>query len=90
MEAVFTVDRGGETVDLTATIATAQRPVLDDDGNPTEEFITAGYVGLAPEFAWVSQPWTAVPQYMWDLTVQVRPGPRSCCRSGCTSWSRTP
>lgn len=69
-EAVFTVDRGGETVDLTATIATAERPVIDEDGNPTEEFISAGYVGLAPEFAWVSQPWTAVPQYMWDLTVR--------------------
>jgi membrane-associated protease RseP (regulator of RpoE activity) len=69
-EAVFTVDRGGQTLDITATIATAQRPVLDADGNPTEEVITAGYVGLAPEFAWVSQPWTAVPQYMWDLTVR--------------------
>jgi membrane-associated protease RseP (regulator of RpoE activity) len=69
-EAVFTVDRGGETVLLTATIATAARPVMDQDGNPTEEYISAGYVGLAPSFAWVPQPWTSVPSYMWDLTAR--------------------
>lgn len=69
-EAVFTIERDGQAVDLTATIASAQRPVLDEEGNPTEELVTAGYVGLAPEFAWVGQPWTSVPQYMWDLTVR--------------------
>ena len=70
VDAVVTVDRGGEQVDLPVTIATAERPALDADGNPTEEIVTAGYIGLAPEFVWVSQPWTSVPTYMWDLTVR--------------------
>ena len=68
--AVFTVDRAGESVEVPVTIGTAVRPVLDEDGNPTEEYVTAGYVGLAPEFAWVSQPLSAVPEYMWDITVR--------------------
>ena len=67
---MFTVDRDGATVDLPVTIATAVRPAFDADGNPTEEFVTAGYVGLGPEFAWVGQPWTSVPEYMWDITVR--------------------
>lgn len=69
-EAVFTVDRQGDTLELPVTIATATRPAIDADGNPTEEFVTAGYVGLSPSFAWVSQPLTAVPSYMWDLTAR--------------------
>ena len=69
-EAVFTVDRGGETLDLTVSIATAERPVLDDQGNATQEVVTAGYVGLGPEFVWVAQPWSSVPAYMWDITVR--------------------
>ncbi len=68
--ATLTVERGADTLDVPVTIATAVRPVFDADGNPTEEFVTAGYVGIGPEFAWVSQPVTAVPQYMWDLTVR--------------------
>ena len=69
-EAVFTVDRGGQQVDIPVTIGTAVRPVLDAEGTPTEEYVTAGYVGLAPDFAWVSQPVSAVPGYMWDITVR--------------------
>jgi membrane-associated protease RseP (regulator of RpoE activity) len=67
---VFTVDRSGQTLELPVTVATAARPAIDDQGNPTSETVTAGFVGLGPEFAWVSQPWTAVPEYMWNLTVQ--------------------
>jgi membrane-associated protease RseP (regulator of RpoE activity) len=70
VEAVFTVDRAGETVEVPVAIGTAVRPVLDEDGNPTEGYVTAGYVGLAPDFAWVSQPLSAVPSYMWDITVR--------------------
>ena len=69
-QAVVTVDRAGEQVDLPVTIATAERPALDADGNPTEEVVTVGYIGLAPEFEWVGEPVTAVPAYMWDLTVR--------------------
>jgi membrane-associated protease RseP (regulator of RpoE activity) len=68
--AVFTIDRGGQTLQLPVTIATAERPVIDEQGNATSETVTAGFVGLGPEFAWVGQPWTSVPQYMWTLTVQ--------------------
>ena len=68
--AVFTVERGDQQLDLRVEIATAQRPVFDADGYPTEEVVTAGYVGVAPEFAWVAQPWSAVPAYMWDITVR--------------------
>jgi membrane-associated protease RseP (regulator of RpoE activity) len=66
----FTVDRGGESLELTTVIATASRPVLDADGNPTEQVVSAGYVGIAPEFAYVPQAWSAVPAYMWDITVR--------------------
>ncbi|MEI6361435.1 MAG: site-2 protease family protein [Actinomycetes bacterium] len=68
--AVFTVDRNGQTVDIPVTVATAVRPAIDEQGNPTSETVTAGFVGIGPEFGWVSQPWSAVPTYMWDLTVQ--------------------
>jgi len=69
-EAVVTVQRDGATVDLPVTIATAERPAIDEQGNATNETVTAGFVGIGPQFAWVGQPWTAVPQYMWNLTVQ--------------------
>ncbi len=63
-----TVERAGQTIVLPATIATAQRPVLDADGNATEDVVTAGFLGVGPEFAWEPQPVTSVPAYMWDLT----------------------
>jgi membrane-associated protease RseP (regulator of RpoE activity) len=69
-DVVFSVERGGQQLDLPTAIATAERPVLDADGTPTEEVVTAGYVGLAPDFAWVAQPWSAVPAYMWHITVR--------------------
>ncbi len=69
-EVTLTVQRGEGVVEVPLTIATAVRPAFDADGNPTEENVTAGYVGVGPDFAWVSQPVTAVPQYMWDLTVR--------------------
>ncbi len=68
--ATFTVERDGQQLNLPVTIATAERPVIDDQGNPTDEVVTAGYVGLGPEYAWVAQPWSAVPAYMWDITVR--------------------
>ena len=70
VEADVTVDRAGTTVVIPVMIATATRPVLDEEGNPTEEYVSAGYIGLAPEFEWVSQPVSSVPSYMWDLTVR--------------------
>ena len=69
-EAMFTVERQGQSIDLPVSVATAERPVVDDQGVATSETITAGYVGIGPEFAWVAQPWSSVPAYMWDITVR--------------------
>lgn len=69
-QAVFTIDRAGQQLEVPVTIASATRPVLNADGNPTDAYVTAGYVGLAPTMEWVRQPLVAVPQYMWDLTVR--------------------
>ena len=68
--AVFTVERDGQQLDLPVTIATAERPVIDEQGNATPETVTAGYVGLSPQSEWVRQPWSSVPAAMWDLTVR--------------------
>ena len=65
-----TVERDGVPVDLGVTIGEATRPVYDDTGMPTDEVVTAGYVGLAPGVAWQQQPWTTVPEYMWSITVR--------------------
>ena len=50
-DAVFTVERAGQTVEVPVTIATAVRPAIDEQGNPTSETVTAGFVGIGPEFA---------------------------------------
>lgn len=64
------VERDGLPVDLGVTIGEATRPVYDESGAPTDEVVTAGFVGLAPVAAWELQSWTAVPGYMWDITVR--------------------
>ncbi len=69
-DAVFTLDRAGQTLEVPVAIATAERPVIDEQGMVTEETVTAGYVGIGPEIGWVSQAWTTVPAYMWDITVR--------------------
>jgi membrane-associated protease RseP (regulator of RpoE activity) len=69
-DTVFTIERDGQTLELPVTIATAQRPVIDEQGVATSETVTAGYVGIGPEFAWVGQSWSSVPAYMWDVTVR--------------------
>ena len=69
-QADLTIERDGQQVVLPVTIATAQRPALDAQGNPTDEVVTAGYLGVGPEFAWEPQPVSAVPAYMWDLTTR--------------------
>jgi membrane-associated protease RseP (regulator of RpoE activity) len=64
------VERNGAPVDLSVTIGEATRPVYDETGAATDEVVTAGYVGLAPAAVWELQSWTAVPGYMWDITVR--------------------
>ena len=65
-----TVDRGGQQIDLAMNVATITRPVLDETGTPTGETVTAGFVGLRPQMEFVPESWSAVPAYMWDLTVR--------------------
>lgn len=66
---ILTVDRDGRSVDVPVTIATADRPVVGPDGSVTDQTEQAGYIGIIPAMAWVSQPWSTVPVAMWDLTV---------------------
>ena len=68
--ATVTVERDGGVVDLDVTVGEATRPVYDEAGNPTDELVTAGYLGLAPTTTWESQPWSSIPAHMWDLTVR--------------------
>jgi membrane-associated protease RseP (regulator of RpoE activity) len=71
----------GETVVLgleTATgarevevpMATAYRPVVDDQGVVGEEIVATGYIGVTPQTQYVSQPLSAVPATMWDVAVR--------------------
>jgi membrane-associated protease RseP (regulator of RpoE activity) len=76
-----TRERPGETVvlgvdtadgprELDVVLATAYRPALDDEGQLTDEIVTTGYFGVAPQVEYVAQPITAVPGFMWDLAVR--------------------
>ena len=48
-------------------MATAYRPVVDDDGYLTDEIVATGYIGVTPQTRYVSQPITAVPEVMGDV-----------------------
>lgn len=66
----LSIERDGTRMELPIEVATITRPVLDEAGAPTGETVSAGFVGLRPEMEFVPEPWTAVPAYMWDLTVR--------------------
>lgn len=67
--AELTVQRlDGTVVDLTVPIAEVTRPVYDEAGQVTDEVETTGFLGVRPEWEYVKQPWSAVPEQMWDLT----------------------
>ena len=51
-------------------MATAYRPVVDDDGLVGEEIVATGYIGVTPQTQYVAQPVSAVPTVMWDVTVR--------------------
>ncbi|CAB4870744.1 unannotated protein [freshwater metagenome] len=67
--ATLTYIRADSVMEVPIAIATIDRPVYDDRGNPTGETATSGYIGMRPEFEYVSQSWATVPSYMWDITV---------------------
>lgn len=73
--------RPGQTVVLgleTATgprevevpMATAYRPVVDDQGVVGEEIVATGYIGVTPQTQYVAQPVSSVPTVMWDVAVR--------------------
>lgn len=63
-----TVLRDGGQVTLPLVIADVERPVFDEMGEPTGAVERVGFVGVSPAFDWVSQPVSAVPAFMWDIT----------------------
>ncbi len=66
----LSVDRDGITRELAVPVAEITRAVYDEAGNPTGQTMTSGFVGVRPEFSYVAQPWSAVPAYMWDISVR--------------------
>ena len=69
-QVTVTVDRAGTAVDVPVTVASIDRPVLDDAGNATDQTVPSGFIGIRPAFEYVPQSWSSVPAYMWDLTQQ--------------------
>lgn len=69
-DVVVVVDREGEQVVLTVPLEAIDRPVLDDEGNPTGDTEKRNFLGIAPATERVTQPVTAVPGYVWDLSVR--------------------
>ncbi|MGB8022403.1 MAG: site-2 protease family protein [Candidatus Nanopelagicales bacterium] len=59
---------GVRTVDV--ELATAYRPATDAQGRTTGGIQETGYLGVSPQSEYVSQPWSAVPETMWDITVR--------------------
>ncbi|MCU0262555.1 MAG: site-2 protease family protein [Candidatus Nanopelagicales bacterium] len=51
-------------------MATAYRPVVDDQGFLGEEIVATGYIGVTPQSEYVAQPISAVPATMWDVAVR--------------------
>jgi membrane-associated protease RseP (regulator of RpoE activity) len=71
--ATLTVERVVDEYQVAVQIATVDRPVVDEQGNLTDQ-TGATALGVAPDFAYVSQGWAAVPAYIWDITVPVGEG----------------
>ncbi|MCU0301471.1 MAG: site-2 protease family protein [Candidatus Nanopelagicales bacterium] len=60
----------GTTREVDVTLATAWRPVLDEDGLPTDEVVSGGYLGVSPLAEYVAQPISAVPATMWGIAIR--------------------
>ena len=55
---------------LPLVVAQIDRPVYDDAGKATGETVASGFIGIRPDVEYVPQPWSAVPAFMWDITVR--------------------
>ncbi len=64
------IERDGVAQTLTLDLIDITRPVVDEAGRETGETITTGFLGVRPEFTYVSQPLSSVPAEMWDLTAR--------------------
>jgi membrane-associated protease RseP (regulator of RpoE activity) len=56
--------------DVEVPMATAYRPVVDDEGVVGEEIVATGYIGVTPQTEYVAQPVSAVATVMWDVAVR--------------------
>lgn len=63
------IDRDGQVQTVTVDVAQVNRQVVVD-GQPTNEVKPQGFLGISPQIQAERQPVTAVPGYMWDLTIR--------------------
>ena len=70
VETTVVVNRGEGQVSLPLAVAEVTRPVYDENGQETGESQTVGFLGLRPSFEYERQSITAVPAFMWDITVR--------------------
>ncbi len=68
-EAVLRIERDGSASEVSVQVATVDRPVVDEQGDLTTQTVRTGFLGVRPEFGYVSQGWSSVPAYIWDITV---------------------
>lgn len=64
------LERQGTAVTTNVTLAEAEFPVLDESGELTGETQSVAFVGVRPDASYVPMSITAVPGFMWDLTMR--------------------
>jgi membrane-associated protease RseP (regulator of RpoE activity) len=62
------IERDGVGQTVVVDVVTVTRPVFDEAGVETGETATTGFLGVRPDFVYISQPLSAVPERMWDIT----------------------
>ncbi len=70
VETTLVVTRDEGQVSLPLAVAEVTRPSYDENGVETGESQTVGFLGMRPAFEYERQPITAVPAFMWDITVR--------------------
>ncbi|GAB7190603.1 site-2 protease family protein [Kineococcus sp. NUM-3379] len=65
------VERAGGPQTLTATPVLTERPVLDEQGNPTGSTARVGFLGVSPSWEIVRRPLGDVPGLVWQQTASV-------------------
>lgn len=60
----LTIDREGDVFTVPLVLASIERT---DEAGSTQ---TVGFLGMRPSFTYVSQPWSTVPSFMWDITAR--------------------